>query len=49
MACSDRRQHAGQDLEAEVLFVAKPVRAALEDADFVVQSLDSPINPSMNI
>src|SRR5229473_1759380 len=36
----DLRQHAGEDLEAEVLFVAEPVRAALEDADLVVQSLD---------
>ena len=39
-ARSDRRQHAGQDLEAEILFVAEPVRAALEDADLVVQPLD---------
>src|SRR5712692_11903299 len=39
-AWSDRRQHAGADLEAEVLFVAQPVRAALEHADLVVQPLD---------
>src|SRR6266851_5911005 len=36
----DLRQHAGENLEPEVLFVAEPVRAALEDADLVVQSLD---------
>src|SRR6266849_4580232 len=36
----DLRQHAGENLEAEVLFVAEPVRATLEDADLVVQSLD---------
>src|SRR3989442_2892872 len=39
-ARSDRRQHAGKDLEPEVLLVAEPVRAALEDADLVVQPLD---------
>jgi hypothetical protein len=38
-ARSERRQHAGEDLEAEVLFVTKPVGAALEDADLVVQAL----------
>jgi len=37
---SDRRQHAGEDLETEALLVAEPVRAALEDADLVVQPLD---------
>ena len=37
---SPKRQHAGEDLEAEVLFVAQPVRAALEHADLVVQTLD---------
>src|SRR2546428_13277261 len=36
----DLRQHTGEDLEAEILFVAEPVRAALEDADLVVQPLD---------
>src|SRR5438128_4174038 len=36
----DLRQHAGENLEPEVLFVAEPVRAALEDADLVVQPLD---------
>jgi hypothetical protein len=39
-ARSERRQHAGEDLEPEVLFVAEPVGAALEDADLVVQPLD---------
>src|SRR5229473_3602388 len=39
-ARSDLRQHAGENLEPEVLFVAEPVRAALEDADLVVQPLD---------
>ena len=37
---SERRQHARENLETEVLFVAEPVRAALEDADLVVQPLD---------
>src|SRR6266542_2294017 len=37
---SECRQRAGEDLEPEVLFVAEPVRATLEDADLVVQSLD---------
>src|SRR5947208_1465321 len=36
----DLRQHAGENLEPEVLFVAQPVRATLEDADLVVQPLD---------
>src|SRR3970040_2510689 len=40
VAQSDRGEHAGEDLEPEVLFVAEPVRAALEDADLVVQPLD---------
>src|SRR5712691_1521707 len=39
-ARSDLRQHAGENLEPEVLLVAEPVRAALEDADLVVESLD---------
>src|SRR6266545_3250441 len=37
---SECRQRAGEDLEPEVLFVAEPVRATLEDADLVVQPLD---------
>src|SRR5438128_2145046 len=37
---SDRGQHAGEDLEPEVLFVAQPVGATLEHADLVVQALD---------
>src|SRR6266852_2715645 len=40
MGRSDLRQHAGEDLEAEVLFVAEAVRATLEDPDLVVQALD---------
>src|SRR5712692_7331981 len=40
MPRSELRQHAGEDLEAEVLFVAEAVRATLEDPDLVVQSLD---------
>src|SRR5215831_16906958 len=36
---SEHRQHAGEDLEPQVL-VPEPVRAALADADFVVQPLD---------
>src|SRR5712691_12664795 len=39
-APSDCRQHARENLEPEVLFVAQPVRATLEDADLVVQPLD---------
>src|SRR3972149_4699931 len=37
---SEGGQHAGEDLEPEVLFVAKAVGAALEDADLVVEPLD---------
>src|SRR2546422_11301203 len=37
---SDRGQHAGEDLEPEVLFVAQTVGATLEHADLVVQALD---------
>ena len=37
---SQHRQHAGEDLEPQVLFVAEPVGAPLEDADLVVQPLD---------
>ena len=39
-ARSDRGQHAGENLEPQVLFVAQPVGATLEDADLVVQALD---------
>src|SRR5260370_19070228 len=41
-ASSQRGQHAGEDLEPEVLFIAEPVGAALEDTDLVVQPLDEP-------
>ena len=37
---SKRREHAGEDLEAEVFFVAQAVGAALEDADLVVEPFD---------
>ncbi len=37
---SEHRQHVGENLEPEVLFVPEPVRAALEDAALVVQPLD---------
>src|SRR4029450_12149098 len=33
-------QHAGEDLEPEVLFVAEAVGTTLEHADLVVQALD---------
>src|SRR5438552_19103364 len=39
-ARSDGRQHAREDLQPQVLFVAQPVGAALEHADLVVQPLD---------
>src|SRR5712691_1668592 len=39
-ARSERRQYAGEDFEAEVLFVAEPVGATLEHTDLVVQPLD---------
>src|SRR5260370_27128841 len=41
-ASSKRGQHAGENLEPQVLFIAEPVGAALEDRDLVVQSLDEP-------
>ena len=39
-ARSQHRQHAGEDLEPQVLFVAEAVGAPLEDTDLVVQALD---------
>src|SRR6266511_2992305 len=39
-ARSDGRQHAGEDLEPEILLIAEPVRAALEHADLVIEALD---------
>src|SRR5713101_1280767 len=39
-ARSQHRQHAGEDLEPQVLFVAEAVGATLEHADLVVQPLD---------
>src|SRR5712691_9849324 len=41
-ASSPRGQHAGENLEPEVLFIAEPIGAALEDTDLVVQPLDEP-------
>ena len=37
---SERRQHAGEDLQAQIFFVAQAVGATLEDPDLVVQTLD---------
>src|SRR5919109_3659120 len=34
------RQHAGQDLQAQILFVLQPIRAPLDDPDLVVETLD---------
>src|SRR5271170_7779143 len=33
-------QHAGENLEAEIFFVARPVGSSLEDANFVVEAFD---------
>src|SRR2546425_8434034 len=40
MSGSDRRQHAAEDLEAQVLLVAEAVGPALDDAHLVVEPLD---------
>src|SRR5260370_15299372 len=40
MGGSDRGQHAAEDLEAQVLLVAKAIRPALDDAHLVVEPLD---------
>ena len=37
---SERRQHEGEDLEAQVLFVAQAVGATLEHADLVIEPFD---------
>src|SRR3989337_2312113 len=42
MTLSDLRQHAGEDLQAKVLFVPKAVRPALDDPDLGVDPLDEP-------
>ena len=34
------RQHAGENLEAEVFFVAQSIGSSLEHADFVVEAFD---------
>ena len=33
-------QHAGENLEAEIFFVAQPVGSSLKDADFIVEAFD---------
>src|SRR5215472_13461367 len=38
----DLRQHTGEDLEAQRLFIAQPVGAPLDDPDFIVQAFDEP-------
>ena len=40
---SDFWQHAGEDFEAEVLFVSKSVGSSLDHADLVVDPFDRPI------
>ena len=49
---SQRRKHAGEDLEAKVFLVAQAVGAALEDADLEpivgVAALQRPGNPTSN-
>ena len=42
MTLSDLGQHASEDLQAEVLFVPKAVRPALDDPDLGIDSLDEP-------
>jgi len=37
---SERWQHAGEDFEPKVVFIAQPVCSSLDDADFVVEPLD---------
>jgi hypothetical protein len=37
---SERREHGGEDFEAEVFLVSKSVGSPLDDADFVVESFD---------
>ena len=39
-SASESWQHASQDLEAQVLLVAEAIRPSLDDAHFVVESLD---------
>src|SRR3974377_77366 len=36
----ERWQHAGEDFESQILFVAQAVGAALDDSDLVVEPLD---------
>jgi hypothetical protein len=37
---SEFRQHAGQDLQAQIFFVAQSVGPTLDDADLVVEAFD---------
>ena len=37
---SQGRQHTGEDLQAQILFVAQTIRAALDDPNLVVEPLD---------
>jgi len=39
MGFSDRRQHASQDFQAQVVFVAESVGTPLENPDLVVEAL----------
>src|SRR3970282_300110 len=39
---SERRKHASEDLQAQILFVAQPIDTSLNHADRVVETLDEP-------
>src|ERR1700757_3268272 len=39
-AALERRQHAGEDFQAQILFVAQTVGAALDHPDFVVEAFN---------
>src|SRR4030095_11191889 len=38
----DLREHAGEDLQAQILFVAQSIGATLKDPDLIVQAFDKP-------
>jgi hypothetical protein len=40
LVSGEDRQHGGEDLEPQLLFVPETVRPPLEDTDLVVESLD---------
>ncbi len=42
MRISDLREHAGEDFQLQILFVAQSVGTSLDDPDFIVQALDEP-------